>query len=476
MAKGNIDPGFQAAPFLGESSHDPIEFTRRHNLAKFQTEKAKAKEVADTTAKGLDELALDLKDLYNEKGIDEVLKDSAQTKEAFIKLQKSGINVFNPTSPLEIKAYQTILKKQEETIKKVDAIKANKAIIELQGKAAFEDSKLPEDKQIYDQAAYRANLDAAKKAEGGVIETKGIFDNLLVKKPQIGDMYEYSRKNKDRFPVLDTTQEDYIDPETNETRSRMVSQWTPEKIAEARAVAKQMYQEAPEDIKRSVALNQERIRKTDPKSLLAMATPEEFYIDSTLPQEAQKFSDKSKSSGGLSFNFLGTTAKIVPGELRENNNFIGSRNYNKRYDFAFPTKKLFNVPTSGGFQHNDDAREARPAVGDVPAKPATTGWEPITGGDYAEAELLFYDPKNDELVFRTGQAAENPWIKNNTTFAVPRKNVPDAEKLPIMVNGKKTELKSILPKEDPNAKKILPLPENFWSTSKTPYIPTNRKQ
>jgi hypothetical protein len=466
MAKtGNIDPGFQAAPFLGESSHDPIEFTRRHNLAKFQTEKAKAKEVADTTAKGLDELALDLKDLYNEKGIDEVLKDSAQTKEAFIKLQKSGINVFNPTSPLEIKAYQTFLKKQEETIKKVDVIKANKAIIELQGKAAFEDSKLPEDKQIYDQAAYRANLDAAKKAEGGVIETKGIFDNLLVKKPQIGDMYEYSRKNKDRFPVLDTTQEEYIDPETNETRTRMVSQWTPEKIAEARAVAKQMYQEAPEEIKRSVELNQERIRKADPKSLLALATPEEFYIDSTLPQEAQKFSDKTKGTGGgINFNFLGTQTKITPGELHTNDQQYGGRNYNQRYDFS--ATKTFKVPTSGGFQHDSDPDPTK----------KDDGWHAITGGDDVEAELRFYDPKTDMLVFRATATAQNPWVQNNTTFAVPRKNVPDAEKLPIMVNGKKTELKSILPKEDPNAKKILPLPENFWSTSKTPYIPTNRKQ
>jgi hypothetical protein len=76
---------------------------------------------------------------------------------------------------------------------------------------------------------------------------------------------------------------------------------------------------------------------------------------------------------------------------------------------------------------------------------------------------LFYDPKSDELIFRTGQASGTIEIGNNTTFAVPRKNVPDAEKLPIMVNGKKTELKSILPKEDPNAKKILPLPENFWT-------------
>jgi hypothetical protein len=134
----------------------------------------------------------------------------------------------------------------------------------------------------------------------------------------------------------------------------------------------------------------------------------------------------------MSINFGGAKDfKVSPGELQTNANWIGGRNYDQRYDFQ-TSGKLIKVPTTGGFQHDSDPKDG------------SDGWTEITGGDYAEAELLFYDPKKDQLIFRTGQAAKNPWIDNNITFAVPRANVPEAEKLPIMVDGKKKTLKEII--------------------------------
>jgi hypothetical protein len=457
MAKGSIDPAFQAAPFLGESSHDPIEFTRRHNLAKYQQEKQRQEQIQKNTAEGLDKLMVDLKGWEDQKGFKEIMEDQDKVLNTFSDLSRKGMNLMNPRTSDEVMMSKAITDAHAKLKQKVDTWGRNKEAIDLITQMV---------KQNPEQFEIGATMDNIQKElnNNEIIARNLNLNKILVEKPKLTDMYEYVQKNKQRMPVLDTRTVDYTD-ETGVTRQKQETVWTPEKIAEARATAKQMYQEADESVKRSITLNHERIKKEDPNSTLAMATPEEYFIDSSLPEQAQKFSDKVKGTGGgggLNFNFLGTQAKVTPGELHKNDNIYGGRNYNERYDFT--ATKTFKVPTAGGYQHDSDPN---PAKGD-------DGWHEIKGGDDVEAELRFYDPKTDMLIFRSGQAAQNPWVQNNTTFAVPRKNVPDAEKLPIKVDGKMKTLKDILPKEETVTPKKLPLPTNFWSKPTKPYIPKSK--
>ncbi len=416
MAKQGIDPAFQAAPYLGDSSHDPIEFTRRQNTIKYQRNKQKQDELQRGISKGLDKLTLDLKDLYGEKGIDEVLGDQARAKDVFMKLQKSGVNVFNPTSALDIKALQAITKVQEETMKKVDVIAANKSILDSYSKALLEDTKLPKEKQMFDHDATLAKIEAAKKAQGGVLDTQGIFDNLLVKNPTPGDLDKYVSQYKDFIPKVN------IDPITGEENR--------EQLKAQRDYMEKIYETLPENEVRALTDLQKRV------PAYKVAPLKDIFMDLYSPAAAGKLTRPSQTRGtGLTFNFLGSNAKIVPGERQDNELKLGERTYGERYQLD--SKPIYKVPTGGGMMQDEDMK-----------------WNPIEVPGYAEANLMFYDPKSDELVFRTTSSSQTPGIEANITFSVPRKNVKDAESYPIKLpNGKMGTLKDVLPKGETTSKK-----------------------
>src|SRR4030042_6276689 len=101
MAKGTIDPAFQAAPFLGESSHDPIEFVRRHNLAKYQATKIRQEEIRRNTAEGLDKLMVDLKGWEDQQGFKEIMADQDKVFRGFLEMSRKGMNLTSPRTPDE---------------------------------------------------------------------------------------------------------------------------------------------------------------------------------------------------------------------------------------------------------------------------------------------------------------------------------------------------------------------------------------
>ncbi|MBK5202185.1 MAG: hypothetical protein JJE45_00485 [Prolixibacteraceae bacterium] len=418
MAKGNIDPAMQAAPFLGESSHDPIEFSRRQTMVKYQRNMQRRAENQRNIAKGLDNLTLDLKDLYGERGVNEVLGDQARAKEAFIKLQTSGVNVFSPTTPLEIKAYQAIMKTQEESMKKVDVMTANKKILELQSKAAFEDSKLPKEKQVYDQEATKANIEAARKFKGGVLETQSLYDNLLIKNPTMGNVDKYTDDNKERITQV------MVDPVTGKPNAAQEAQ-------QAKDYGN-LFDRMPEPEMR--ALKAEKARNP----VYDVVPLKDYYIanysDAARGKLTRQLQETDTESKGVPFSFLHASGKIIPGEHQVDNIQYGGRNFNERYDFSFPVAKTFFIPPAGGEYSTENS------------------WEPIpAAGGPIEGNLLFYDPQTDALLFKVSQDARYPWIKNNTTISIPRKNLAKSDELPIMVDGKKKTLKDILPGADPKA-------------------------
>jgi hypothetical protein len=202
-------------------------------------------------------------------------------------------------------------------------------------------------------------------------------------------------------------------------------QWTPEKVKETEKKLRELYRAAPEKIKNAVKIYKNQ--NTD----LNIATDEDAFVAQHMPQYQEKLIKKvSGAGGGLNFNFLGTKAAIVPGELQNNELKLGERTYGERYQLD--SKPIYKVPTGGGMMQDEDMK-----------------WNPIEVPGYAEANLMFYDPNKDELVFRTTSSSQTPGIEANITFSVPRKNVKDAESYPIKLpNGKQGTLKDILPKDD----------------------------
>jgi hypothetical protein len=427
MAK--IDPAFQAAPVLGGTNYDPIAFARRNRMEKFQIQRKQEEDQAKNTAQGLENLMVDVKGWEDQQGFKEIMADQNRVMNGFLDLSKKGLNLVSPKTTQEIMAYKAINDAHEQIKQKVDTWNQQKGIYDLYTKAIEKDSILPPEEQEIDHGATIANVQK-------VLKTKDIMgrgtdlQNLVVTKTKPVDVFKDVLANKDIFEK-GTQSQNVVEMPDGSKQISMVENLTPQQTEANAKKAGQLFESKPQAYKDAV----KKIREADPEPKLNVMSDKDYYKTIAVPTYRKKFLDKpTGSGGGASMNFGGSKVQVTPGELQTNDNMIGGRNYSQRYDFQ--TKgQLIKVPTTGGYQHDSD-----PKAGD-------DGWHEITGGDYAEAELLFYDPKSDQLVFRTGQAAKNPWIDNNITFSVPRKNVPDAEKLPIMDNGKKKTLKDVLPEE-----------------------------
>jgi len=451
MAK--IDPAFQAAPYLGDSSHDPIQFARRNRMEKFQMQRREYEEQQRNTAKGLEDLMIDVKSWEDKKGFESILSEQKNIQSAFIDFSQKGLNLTSPKSTQDILAYKAINEAHQRLKGKVDIWNQNKGIYDLYTKAVQADSILPEDQQKIDKPATMANLQEVLKTKDLLGSTEHL-QNLVVTRTMPVDVMKDVLANKDLFEKGTVTRQvkDMPDGSKNIVETEDL---TPDQTENNARIAGTLFESKPQSYKDAVR----KMREADPDPRFNVMSDKDYYKTIAVKTYREKYLEKPAGggSGGMSINFGGAKDfKVTPGELRDNPNWIGGRNYDQRYDFQ-TNGKLIKVPTTGGFQHDSDADPTK----------GTDGWNEITGGDYAEAELLFYDPKKDQLIFRTGQAAKNPWIDNNITFAVPRSNVPEAENLPVMVDGKKKTLKEVLPTKP--AAKTLPLSQNFWNTPA--YIP-----
>jgi len=451
--KGNIDPAMQAAPYLGDSTHDPIAFSRRQNFNKYQAAQKRQKEKEAETQKGLDALMLDLKGWEDQAGFKEIMKRQDNAINLFMKLSKDGLNLTTPKTNQDVTAFKAITDYHAQTKQIVDTWGRNKKAVDLITTAITEDAKKPLDQQKIDHDATRANT--AKELQNNDITGRNLnLEKLLVFKPQIGDWDKYIKENANKFPVLDTVTEDVLDEETGTMKTKSTTAWTPDKIKEARDVARSLYRQADEKTKKALEMKQERERAIDPNSMLSMATPEEFAIDISLPQEAQKFTNKTKGSSKFSINFLGQKANIEPGTKRDEPLPYGDKTYTNSYLFK-PTTKPLVVPVG--------AEGSAQFMGNT--------WMPVTKGGTVEATLYLYDPQKDEFVFNTTSNNNAPWVQNNTPISVPRSVIGNqADDLPIMIDGKMKKLKDIYGTTEVKVKTI-----GGMDFSQTPYIPKNKK-
>jgi hypothetical protein len=448
--KGNIDPGFQAAPFFGASSHDPIEFTRRHNLAKYQQAKLRDKEVQDNVAKGLDKLTLDLKGWEDQEGFKELMERQDKAINLFMDLSHKGLNIMSPRTTQEALAFKAITDYHAETKQLADTWGRNKTGYDMVTEVIKTDAAKPVDEQKIDHAATRTNVEKELGTKG-ISQRNLDIEKLLVFKPQIEDMYAYVKGNKDILPKFDVVTEPVTNEQgvtVNQTREIETPQWE----ADTKKKLGELYDNAPEGVKNFVK------EKRPKDAQLSMLADKEWFTAMNMPQGRQKWIDRISGGGaGLAISIFGQKVTTEPAIKNNNNIRLGDRDYTEHYDFNI-SKPLIGVSMS-----------------DLGAEVYEDGtWRPASKeGGLVTAQLNFYDPKTDSFIFTSTSDVMDAGVYKKQTFSVPRANLgKEVDNLPIKKDdGKVGTLKDIYGQAS-SAPKKLKLPENFWS--KKPYIPKSK--
>jgi hypothetical protein len=420
MAKGNIDPAMRPAVVLqksqmgGGGGMDGYERAMKQQ----QLKQARDQEGRASIERGLKDLNKTLEDLQgweDQHGFEEIMKDHQKVIDVYLDLSKMGLNLVAPKNESEIYAYKAIQKAHANIIKKINAWEQNKTTIEAINKVReAEAGKSPSEQKI-DWEKTDQNINA--QYQDGIMNRNMNISSLVVYKPEIGNLDQLM---KDKAPYIT---EVLTDPETGIPDSRLI------KLQEQDMM--EVFEELDDSHLEALRQTKARAEKVNPN--LESVPLKDYFVARYSPAARDKLTralkqmDEEEKTKTVSF--LGTEVKMKPGQYQDVTEKIGDKVFNERYTFSFPTRKLFDVPVGNAEQHTG------------------TGWKPIGTASRIDAELRFYDPQTDRVIFKTGESSKTPWVENNTIISVPASDLPDVDDLPIVVDGKEKKLGDVRPKE-----------------------------
>ena len=427
-----IDPAFQAAPFLGESSHDPIEFSRRQKTIKNQAQMLKQKETDANTAKGLEKLMLDIKGWEDENGFKEVMSSYNKNIDAFMQLSKKGLNLTSPKTEAELIAFKKLNEEHNNTKQLLDTWDRNKKAVDLFDTMIKADAAKPESERKLDYEASRVNLQ--KQLSGNIQDRNLNLENLLVFKPELGDVHKYIADNMEFITKPDVVSTPETDPNTGQVINRTREVVTPEVAKAQEKDLRKLFTTADKPIKTAVKMQ----RENDKNPSLNIMSDEDYFVAMYSPKFKERMLDKATGKGGgLSISFLGQKTTMDPGRQRKEPLNYGDKTFTSTYEFQ--STKPLKIPLG--------------AAGSEIFMGKT--WQPLTGGGDVEGTLSYYDSNTDKFIFRTTQAGAAPFVMNNMTIAVPREVIGEqADELPIEVNGEVKKLKDVYGTKQVTKKKI----------------------
>jgi hypothetical protein len=409
-------------------------------MLRYQTEKLRQEQIRKNTEEGLKDLTIELKGWEDQQGFKELMAEQNKIRNGFVELSRKGMNLMSPRTTDEVMAYKAIMDAHERVKQKADVWNQQKAVYDLIMKGIEEDSKQPEQK--IDAEATVKNLREVLTKHS--IEDRGtLLSNAIVKKFGMEDIDKWINERKDRGPKLDVESHPITD-ENGNIHNITTQVRNPKKEKEIRTWWSNQYKYAPQGIKDAVKQRGEQVRGQEPEGF----SDEDRLIGMAEPWYQQKFMDKQVGKGGgFDIDFGGQKQKMQPGVLAPQPKEIGSRLYSGVYEFPATTKPLII---------NLLSNEAEEHVGRGDPKTGSDGWKPVKPDDAGnvEATLLFYDPKKDELIFRTTQNNDKPYIRNNTEVSVKRTSVTGSDDLPIMVDGKPKKLKDVIGEKKTGVKLI----------------------
>lgn len=437
------DPAFQAAVVLDTSRLGSQESAADRNYKQSQIKLAQEKQSRASIEKGLSELnktMTDLKSWEDQKGFQEIMSDHKKVIDAYLGFSKGGLNITAPKSEQEINAYKAIQDAHSRIIQKVNTWDENKKQIDAINVLERTEMGKPEAERLVDWTKTYENIQS--QYDKGIVDRKMNLNSLVVFKPEIGSVDKLIDDNKEYITVP------MVDPVTGVPNAKQVEQQKQDLM--------RIYEGMDESHIEGLKKEKARAEKVNPN--LAAVPLQDFFVARYSPAAKGKLSkalkEMDEEDNTKKVRFLGSEVKMMPGSHQTDPVKISDRTYTDRYEFSFPTKKLFKVPTQNGEQNT------------------TGGWQKISVDDYAEAELQFYDPNSDKLIFRTGESSETTWLDNNTTIAIPASNLSGVNDLPIVVDGEEKKLGDVRPKEDKSKPKEVPGMEGLWS--KPVYIPKKK--
>lgn len=451
MAKGNIDPAFQAAPFLGESSYNPIEFQRRQKTIKYQRDKLKQEEIEDNTAKGLQKLMIDLKGWEDQEGFKEIVGDHDKVINGFLALSKKGLNLTSPKTSQEIMAFKAITDAQQKIMQKVDVWGRNKDVYDLVTQAIKQDSLKPDDQRNLNPQLTTDKLMASYKGKS-ILDREMKIEDILVFNVRPADVIKDIMSSKDFYIPTTRTQSVIFNPETGQNESYFKEDMAPADVKENVRRAGIKYEGLTKQYKETIT----KIRDADPDPILNVMPEKDYYATIAVPTYKKQFLEKSSGgSGGFSVNIGESKVKMAPGTLRPEPLPYGDKTYINSYWWPVPGKSI-TVPVG--------------TVGSAQFMGAS--WTPIERGGTVEATLYLYDPEKDEYVFNVTSNQNAPWVQNNRPVSIPRSVIGDLlDEVRIKQGDKFVMLKDIYGSMKQVKKELPNLGSDFWKKGGTPYIP-----
>ena len=422
MAK-TIDPAFQAAPFLGDSSHDPVAFARSQKMMKNQAQMRKARETDENTAKGLEKLMLDIKGWEDEKGFSEVMSSYNKNINAFMDMSKKGLDLTSPKTEADIMAFNRLQQEHAKTKQLLDTWDRNKKAVDLFDTMIKQDAAKPESERKLDYESSRLNLE--KQLSGNIQDRNLNLESLLVFKPEIGDVHKYVSGNMQFITKPDNITTYETDPDTGQSISRTREVITPEVAKAQEQDYRKLYNTADKAIKTTVKMQ----RENDPNPSLNIMSDEDYFVAMYNLKFKEKMIDKAAggSGGGFNINFLGSRSPISAGRIRPEALVYGDVSMPNTYIFEATTKPL-EVP-----------------LGEKTMQFIFNKWSPpFVKGGTVEATLYAYDPASDSFIFNTTSTSNSTAVKNNTAIRVPRSEIGDqADELRVEVDGEIKKLKDL---------------------------------
>jgi hypothetical protein len=323
MAKQTIDPAFQAAPYLGDSSHDPLEFARRNNLTKYKYAASQEEERKKDFDKGLKDLSMEVKGWEDNQGFEEINKDLETLRDKYVELSAQGYNLTSPQTMAERRLYKGISTAMDRVKYKHDVWQQQRAQVGEAQKLINSELAKPEEERDIDVEAVKSNIEDLM-ATPEVLSRNEKMGNLIVNKARPVDISKYFMESIPKVvPGTDKLVKDWsMDPTTGKF---IKTTWEGVNPKRAKDGILQIYDNAPKNIKNAV----EKAYAADPDK--GVMSKDEWVINRFMPKYGAK-EDKvaGGGSGAMNLNF---------------NSGIPQKNANGQYevqpqvrDIYFPTK------------------------------------------------------------------------------------------------------------------------------------------
>ena len=292
MAKGRIDPAFQAAPFYGESSYDPIRAVQQLKEQEYSRNLLKYKKQQEDMEKGLKDINLEIKSWEDQKGFEEISTELENLRAKYVELGNEGYNLTRPTDLSEQKLSKAFHTAVNDLKHKHDVWQAQKQRIDAAQKVIDTQLQKPEEERDIDTEAVYANMKQLKDTDG-VLNRDDITSQLLVNKSRPADVGQYVLSNFSKaVPGMDKWVKSWSwDPATNK-----FSKVTGEGIKPARLLSgmSKLLASAPQNVKNAVEKEYREAKAANPQML---ETKEEWFAKRYSPETPVR-EERTMTGGG----------------------------------------------------------------------------------------------------------------------------------------------------------------------------------